>query len=82
MSTGAGEMHLRLSFDGQSEEALASSTRVDCDWEKGRVQDSGVTSCFSSEASGCMEACLLLALFPHRTPHKPLHCALGETTRG
>jgi hypothetical protein len=49
-------MHLCLPLDGQSEEALADSTQVDRDWEKGRVQGSGVTSCFSSEAGGCMEA--------------------------
>ena len=33
MPTGSGEMYLCLPLDGQSEEALASSTQVDRDWE-------------------------------------------------
>jgi hypothetical protein len=49
-------MHLCLPLDAQSKEALADSTQMDCDWEKEWVQGSGVTSCFSSEAGGCMEA--------------------------
>jgi len=81
MSTGAGEMHLRLPFDGQSEEALASSTQLDRDREKGRFQGSGVTSCFFPEASGCMEACLFPAIFPHRTSHKLLRSAPAEASR-
>jgi hypothetical protein len=78
MPTGSGEMHLCLPLDGQSEEALASSTQVDRDWEKGC---SGVTSCFSPEAGECMEGCSLSTLFPHRTSYKLLHSAFGEVTR-
>lgn len=43
MSTRAREMHLCLSRDGQPEEALANSTQMERDWEKGRVQGSVVT---------------------------------------
>ena len=75
-------MHLYLPLDAQSEEALADSTQVDCDWEKGQVQGSGVTSCFSPEACGCMEAYSLSALFLYRTLHKLLHSAFGEASRG
>jgi hypothetical protein len=78
MSTGSGEMHLCLPPDGQSEEALASSTQADSDWKKVPVQGNGVTSYSSQEAGRCMEACLLPALFPHRTPHKLLHSALAD----
>ena len=82
MSIGAGEMHVRLPLYRQSKEALASRTQVERDWKEGRVQGSSVTSRISPETGGRMEACLLLALFPHRTPYKLLHCAFGETTRG
>jgi hypothetical protein len=78
MSTGSGEMHLCLPLDRQSEEALASSTQVDRDWEEGY---SGVTLCFSLEAGGCIEVCSLLTLFPHRTLYKLLHRAFGEVSR-
>jgi hypothetical protein len=74
-------MHLCLPFDRQPEEALANSTQVDRDWEKGRIQSSGITSYFSLEASRCMEARLLSMLFLHRTLHKLLHSAFGEATR-
>jgi hypothetical protein len=70
MLTRARGMHLCLPFDGQSEEALANSTQVDRDQEKGQVQGSSITSYFSSEAGRCKEACLLSALFPYRTPRK------------
>ena len=80
MSTRARGMHLYLPFDGQPEEALANSTQVDRDREKGRIQGSGITSYLSSKAGGCMEARLLSTLFPHRTPHKLLHSALGDAT--
>jgi hypothetical protein len=75
-------MHLCLPLDAQSEEALADSTQVDCDWEKGRVQSSGVTSCFSPEAGGCMEAYSLSALFLYRTLNKLPHSAFGEASQG
>ena len=81
MSTRARGMHLCLPLDGQPEEALANSTQVDRDREKGRIQGSGITSYLSSKAGGCMEARLLSTLFPHRTPHKLLHSAFGEATR-
>jgi hypothetical protein len=82
MSTRAWEMFLCLPFDGQSEEALASSTQLDRDWEMGRFEGSGVTSCFFSEASGCIEACSLPALFPHRAPYKLLQSAFRGATWG
>ena len=69
MSSGAGEMYLCLPLDEQSEKALASSTQVERDRKERRIQGSGVTSHFSSKTDGRMEACLLPALFPHRTPH-------------
>ena len=37
MSTRARGMHLCLPFDGQPKEALANSTQVNRDWEKGRI---------------------------------------------
>jgi hypothetical protein len=42
-------MFLCLLFDGQSEEALASSTQLHRDWEMERFEGSGVTSCFSQK---------------------------------
>jgi hypothetical protein len=82
MSTGTGEMYLCLPLHGQSEETLASSPKVERDRKEGRVQGSGVTAFFSSETGGRMETCLLPAPFPHRTPHKLLHSAFREATRG
>ena len=82
MSIGAGEMYLCLPLDEQSEKELASSTQVERDRKERRIQGSGVTSRFSPETDGRMEACCLPALFPHRTPHKLLHSAFGEATRG
>jgi hypothetical protein len=82
MSTRARGMYLCLTFDGQSEEALANSTQMERDWEKGLVQGSVVTPFFSPEVGGCMEALQLSALFPHGTPHKLLHSAFEEATRG
>lgn len=82
MSIRAGEMYLCLPLDEQSKKALASSTQVERDRKERRIQGSGVTSRFSSETDGRMEACCLPALFPHRTLHKLLHSAFGEATRG
>jgi hypothetical protein len=82
MSIGAGEIYLCLPLDKQSKKALASSTQVERDRKERRIQGNGVTSRFSPEAGGRMEACFLPALFPYRTPYKLLHSAFGEATRG
>jgi hypothetical protein len=73
-------MFFCLPFDRQSEEALASSTQLDRDRETGWFEGSSVTSYFFLEASGCMEACLLLALFPYRALYKLLHSAFRRAT--
>jgi hypothetical protein len=82
MSIRAGEMHLCLPLDEQSKKTLASSTQVERDRKGRRVQGSGVTSRLSLEAGRRIEACLLPALFPHRTSHKLLYSAFGGATRG
>jgi hypothetical protein len=73
-------MYLYLPLDKQSEKALVSSTQVERDRKERRIQGNSVTSRFSLEAGGRIEACFLLALFPYRTPHKLLYSAFGEAT--
>jgi len=52
-------MHLCLPLDAQSEEALADSTQVDCDWEKGQVRAA---------------ASLHVSLQKHADAWKPIRC--------
>jgi hypothetical protein len=80
MSIGAREIYLCLPLDKQSEKASASSTQVERDRKERRVQGSSVTSYFSPETGGRIEACFLPALFPYMMPHKLLHSAFGEAT--
>jgi hypothetical protein len=82
MSIGAREIYLCLPLDKQFEKASASSIQVERDRKERRVQGSGVTSRFSLETGGRIEACFLLALFLYITLHKLLYSAFGEATRG